>query len=397
MTILEWSGEIGWDLWERPLKAQLKATKGDDITVRFSSIGGNIFDGSEIYNMLADHKRDNPNIKMNLEIKGVAASMASAIAASPAWDNISVEETTSFMIHNPRSFGFGDFKIMKQQAQFLEGARDMWAKVYAKKSGDSLSEIQDFMDAETWFFGQEIIDAGFADKINETQDNSDAVFILDKAVAIAQMKAKFNEMRKRQSELSEDEEFDGARAVACFRGEIPIKPDTSGDQPEISGAFKTVLSVIQKAEIPQDQKTIVESVLLETLDKSNKTVDSKDISSDSNDGEGNHMDKAELQKENPGVFKEILDTGTMAERDRVKILMGLKTQKEYKDIPEVCAAIDESIVEGRTPEETNTAMMAVMLAISNDPDRIETAEGAGDIQGGNQQSAGVQSKKIREV
>ena len=397
MTILEWSGEIGWDLWEKPLKAQLKATKGDDITVRFSSIGGNLFDGSEIYNMIADHRRDHPNIKMNLEIKGVAASMASAIAASPAWNNIAVEETTSFMIHNPRSFGFGDFKMMQQQAQFLEGARDMWAKVYAKKSGDTLPETQKLMDEETWFFGQEIIDAGFADKINEIQDNSDAGLILDKAVAIAQMKVKFSEMRKRQSELSENEEFDGARAVACFRGEIPGKTNAADTQPENAGAFETVLSVIQKADIPQDEKTIVENVLTSTLDKSKKTVDSKDISSDSNNRKGNQMDKAELQKENPGVYNEILDAGKMTERDRVKALMGLKAQEEYKDIPEVCAVIDVSIQEGKTLEETNTAMMAVMVKAFKDPDLADSTESAGDIQGGNQQTTGEQPERIGEV
>ena len=85
MVILEWSGEIGWELWSGRVKNDLKMSDGD-ITVRFSSVGGDIFEGADIINLLMDHKRDNPNVKMHLELKGVAASMGSAIASSPVWD-----------------------------------------------------------------------------------------------------------------------------------------------------------------------------------------------------------------------------------------------------------------------------------------------------------------------
>ena len=214
MTILEWMGEIGWDLWVPELKRQLKDTKGDDVTVRFSSIGGSIFEGGDMFNMLSDHLRDNPGIKMNLEIKSVAASFGSLIASSPVWDEITIEPTSMFMLHNPWSIAIGDFMAMQSEADFLKSARDMYIGIYAAASDQSVEEITEMMNDETWLFGQEIVDAGFADKIAEQPELSDPQ---DKILSLAAMKARFKDMKKRQKKLSEDEGFNQKRAAACLR------------------------------------------------------------------------------------------------------------------------------------------------------------------------------------
>ncbi|KKK80367.1 hypothetical protein LCGC14_2824190, partial [marine sediment metagenome] len=223
MTVLEWSGEIGWELWTPELRAQLKASKGDDLTIRFSSVGGSLFEGGDIFNLLADHRRDHPKIKMNLEIKSTALSMGSAIAASPVFDDVSVEQTSMFMLHNPWTIAIGDFDEMQGRADFLKSARDMFARVYSAKSGQSITDTIDDMSAETWFFGQEIIDAGFANRMNESVSSAEpAAGIVgigqDKALILAAVKIKFQQMKKRQKELNEGVEFDEERAVACLKG-----------------------------------------------------------------------------------------------------------------------------------------------------------------------------------
>ncbi|KKM89807.1 hypothetical protein LCGC14_1244980 [marine sediment metagenome] len=264
MTVLEWSGEIGWELWTPELRAQLKASKGDDLTIRFSSVGGSIFEGSDIFNMLADHRRDNPSIKMNLEIKSTALSMGSAIAASPVFDDVSVEQTSMFMLHNPWTFAMGDFDKLQTQADFLKSARDMFAKIYSAKSGQSITDTIDDMSAETWFFGQEIIDAGFANRMNESVSSAEpAAGIVgigqDKTYVLIAVKAKFQEMKKRQKELNEGVEFDEERAVACLKGTSNTKivskskGDTNNSNNPEDSTVKTKADLIKELPVVYDE------------------------------------------------------------------------------------------------------------------------------------------------
>ena len=360
MTVLEWSGEIGWDLWPSMVRAQLKASKGDDLTIRFSSLGGSIFDGSDIFNMLADHRRDNPKITMNLEIKATAASMGSAIAASPVWDEITVEPTSIYMIHNPMSIAFGDFKRMEKMTAFLKGLRDIWGKVYALKSDSSITNINEMMEVETNFFGKEIVDAGFADKMNEPAQGSNED-PQAKIIAIETMRAKFQNMKKRQEELSEGEEFDEKRAAVCL-------------------GFKEKVKMQKTVKIDGD------------LNKNIKPAQSGKRTEDI-------MDKAELKKDNPAVYNDTVQDGVKIERERVKELTTMKTKDEYKDIPAVLAVIDTAISEGLEVEQVNPLIMAAILKIQNDPAQAQAAsdESPGAIQGGDQKTSVMQKKRIREV
>ena len=364
MTVLEWQGEIGWELWTSELRAQLKASKGDDLTIRFSSIGGSIFEGSDIITMLTDHRRDNPNIKMNLEIKGVAASMGSAVASSPVWNEVVVEPTSMFMLHNPWSIGIGDFKEMQTQADFLKSARDMFAKVYGDRSGNTLSEIQEMMDNETWLFGDEIVQAGFADKIAAQPELSGPQ---DKVFAMAQMKATFSDMKKHQKELYSDEGFNFERAAACLKMTVtsfksnaklidtpwsaseseqrwrdhtgvednedlpkasytkrfayfnPEENDSFGgykfphwDFNSSDGEFVNIAAVrnglarVGNSSIPADEKPRVESLLRRYLDKFNESQDSTGSMSDENKPVETGKSKTEVPVKNKAELRKEL-------------------------------------------------------------------------------------------
>lgn len=351
MTVLEWSGEIGWELWTPELRARLKASKGDDLTIRFSSVGGSIFEGGDIFNLLADHRRDNPSIKMNLEIKSTALSMGSAIAASPVWDDISVEQTSMFMLHNPWTIAIGDFDEMQSSADFLKSARDMFARIYSAKSKQSIDDTIDAMSTETWYFGQEIIDAGFANRMNESVSSADPQ---DKIIAFKTASVKFEDMKKRQKVLNEGVEFDEKRAVACLKGSSNTK-------------------IISKSKDGINNSINLEVSKVKT--------------------------KKELINELPEVYAESVQDGVKIERDRVKELTAMKARDEYKDIPEVWAVIDKAIDEGQQSGEVQPLIMAVVLKIANDPARAKAAaqESPGDIQGGNEQNIVIKTERIREV
>lgn len=364
MVVIDLQGEIGWDIWPEEISEKLAAAAGDDIVVRFSSLGGNVFAGADIMNMFIDYKRDHPGVTMNLEIKALAASMGSAIASMEVWDDIGIDSVSAFMIHNPSSFAFGDFREMRRVADFLEAMRAVYSSHYSGRSGMSEAEISELMDAETWYFGQAIIDAGFADRII-TADDPGAEQLQEEpelnddqqTIIILEMKKNLKEMMKHQKEMYKDGSFDREKAAACLNGHKMVTP--SAPKPAV---------VDDKTPAPKGgEQTEVSEV--ET--------------------------KAELKKELPAVYDESVQDGVKMERERVAELVALKGRDEYKDIPEVCAAIDTAIAEGGSMSDAQTMMNAAMVKIMNDPNRMAALESSGDISGGNDADLTVSTGKKR--
>jgi hypothetical protein len=77
------------------------------------------------------------------------------------------------MVHNPRVLAIGDQNDLQQAATHLESLAATLAQGYAQKTGKGEGEIRQLMDQETWLFGQEIVDEGFADAVNESDSNLD--------------------------------------------------------------------------------------------------------------------------------------------------------------------------------------------------------------------------------
>lgn len=322
MKTITFFGEIGAELFAVDLAAELKAAGKEDILLKFSSIGGSIFEGGDIYNVLADHRRENPGIKMNLEIKSTALSMGSLLAASPVWDEITVEQNTMLMLHNPFSIAIGDFLEMRKTADFLESARDMYAKIYADRSKKGDSEIKNIMSAVTWYFGPEIVAAGFADRLLEN-----ATVPQDRVMVMAAMEEKFVKMKSSQSKKNAGKVFDLERAAACFN---------QGSKKAISVEAGT-----------------------------------------------KKLTKAEFIKKYPEVYQENVEKGIKKERARIKELTAMKARDEYKNIPQVAAVFDKAVAEGTSPPEIQPLIMAALLLKTRDPFKAQAAaeEGPGHITG----------------
>lgn len=171
---MDWFGEgITAKSFERELKAL-----GDVnvIDLRINSEGGSVHDARAIYNLLNQHKA-----RKEVHIDSLAASAASFIAM--VGDSISMAESGFFMIHNARMFGGGDAKDWEAGAKFLHTVNRTIADTYTARTGNSASKIKDWMDAETWFTGQEALDEGFATAIvkNKTADDAKACVTVDPA------------------------------------------------------------------------------------------------------------------------------------------------------------------------------------------------------------------------
>lgn len=166
ILIYEMIGEDWWSgggVTAKRFTDELKALGNvAKITVRINSPGGDVYDGTAIYNQLVQHKA-----AVNVFIDGLAASAASYIAM--AGDSIKIAENGLMMIHNPWSIAIGESKDMRKTADVLDKIKDTIVLTYQKRTKQDSKEISKWMDAETWMTGKEAVDKGFADEIMEAK------------------------------------------------------------------------------------------------------------------------------------------------------------------------------------------------------------------------------------
>ena len=148
---------IGENHWEpeksmtgETIKSQLKG----DVTVRIDSPGGDVFQGFNIYNQLAQHDG-----KVTIYVDGAAASAASIIAM--AGDEVYLPETSVLMIHDPWTMAVGDSGDMKKTAEKLDTIKDAIIPAYVTKTGLDAEQISAMMSEETWLTGSQAAEMGF--------------------------------------------------------------------------------------------------------------------------------------------------------------------------------------------------------------------------------------------
>ena len=147
-----------------------------EMRITIDSPGGDVFEGITIFNIIRDFARNNPNVEITTYIQGMAASMASVIALA-AWsvnprNAVIVEDNSIFMIHDAWGIVVGNANDMREGAEWFSNIDDMLRAVYVRRSGKSDDEIKAMMDAESWLWGNEIIEAGFADAIMDSTKDS---------------------------------------------------------------------------------------------------------------------------------------------------------------------------------------------------------------------------------
>jgi len=172
------SGFVGDDLNAEYVKNVLAGVEGEDILVQLYTPGGFIVEGMEIYNIISRFKGNK-----NVVLGGLVASIGSIIAM--AFDKISVTKASSFMIHNAWDIVGGDANEFRKKADKLEKLNTQIAGILSDRSGKSIDKIKELMNAETWYIGQEIVDAGFADELIEAADAGVQDIDRQSAVALA--------------------------------------------------------------------------------------------------------------------------------------------------------------------------------------------------------------------
>lgn len=151
-------GEIGEDVTVKSVEAQLDPN-AESYTLRISSIGGNVFDGYAIYNILK-----NSGKKITTRVEGLCASIATLIAA--AGEKIVMNKTSQFMIHNPKIEGLnGDSRELRNTAEQLDKIKNQIVSVYQQKTGLPKERLDEMYDNETWMTADEAMSLKFVDDV----------------------------------------------------------------------------------------------------------------------------------------------------------------------------------------------------------------------------------------
>lgn len=168
-----WSGESldGVYISVQEFNEKLDEIKdASHITVHLNSCGGDLFAGLAIHNVLKSLPAT-----ITVKVEGIAASAASVIAC--AGDEVVVMPGSIFMVHSAAAFLFGYYNSadLTTMCSQIDACNKSIVNVYAAKTGRDISELAELVEAETWLIGDEIVDAGFADALDESSTSTTEV------------------------------------------------------------------------------------------------------------------------------------------------------------------------------------------------------------------------------
>ncbi|MGF6695214.1 ATP-dependent protease ClpP protease subunit [Metapseudomonas resinovorans] len=155
-------GEIGaWGVTANQFIQDLKAV--DDgtspIVVAFNSIGGDLFDGLAIHNVL-----NRLGERCTARVDALAASAASVAACGA--HRLVMASNAMLMIHNPWTWASGDAEDFRKVADALDQTLEAIVASYKRKAPDiDDAELREMIKDETWLTASEAKNLGLCDEV----------------------------------------------------------------------------------------------------------------------------------------------------------------------------------------------------------------------------------------
>lgn len=175
-----WTGEPepGFYITPEGFMEDLAAVKDKaHITVKLNSCGGDLYTGIAIHNALKALSGD-----VNVVVEGIAASAASVIMC--AGDTVTVFPGSLVMIHGVSVLLRDALNIqdMKQLMKGMDASERAVAEIYNSKTGIAVDTLRNMMTKETWLTGREALEKGFADTLEEEENDPEMSMSADKKV-----------------------------------------------------------------------------------------------------------------------------------------------------------------------------------------------------------------------
>jgi len=215
------SGYIGYDLTSTMVKQWLDEANGEEVEIHLNTQGGIVTEGIAIYDLI-----DKYTGKKSCLMGGLVASIGSYIAT--ACQKVVAQDITVYMVHNAANWCFGDYHDMQNEAESLEKLNKHIADRLSRFSKKGIDEVLNLMDEETWYYGKEIVDAGFATDFLETgkaSDQASNVLDIEKYKYHERLKmvaAYFGEPPKPKEEAMKFEDFLNAAKDFVKSGEYKL-------------------------------------------------------------------------------------------------------------------------------------------------------------------------------
>lgn len=176
-------GDLWWDetcISAKKVREAFSEINDTQVRITIDSMGGDFFEMITIFNIIRDYARSNPATQIETYIQGSAMSAASMIALAAKAGNksnlIKVEDNSLFLIHNAWTIIYGNQYDLESEIDLLKRIDNMQVDIYERKTGKSREELAEIMKKSDFMYGQEIVDAGFADEVIETADTASESF-----------------------------------------------------------------------------------------------------------------------------------------------------------------------------------------------------------------------------
>lgn len=171
-------GDWNWETWEyedsetgaKFIRDQLAALPaGGAVEVHINSRGGDVGEGTAIYNLLRQASQDGH--KITGYIDGYAYSIAMTIAM--ACDEIHMGLGTSMFLHRPWTYCCGNGDDLRTMADNLDALAETSLQLYLNRAKNATrEELWDMMCKETTLTPEECLRMGFCDVVDTYEGNA---------------------------------------------------------------------------------------------------------------------------------------------------------------------------------------------------------------------------------
>lgn len=139
------------DVYPKAIQDYLNQAQGRNIKLYINSMGGSVFGGLQIYNMIKRHEGN-----VTVHIDGLAASIASVIALVAP---IEMPKNAMLMVHKPL-FGYlsGNADQLRKSADTLDRVQEAMMSVYSARLRDpeKVEEFEALLNEETWMTSDQV-------------------------------------------------------------------------------------------------------------------------------------------------------------------------------------------------------------------------------------------------
>ena len=143
------------------ISALAQVGQGGTLRMRIKSPGGDVMESKAIVTAMREFMANGG--KIIVQVDSLAASCASWIAMTA--NEIEIADGAFMMIHKATSGGWGTDNELRKVADVLTMVEKSIVDVYTATTKKTPEQIQQWMDAETWFTADEAVANGFAHRV----------------------------------------------------------------------------------------------------------------------------------------------------------------------------------------------------------------------------------------